>query len=665
MPDRVVRRWPMWAVATATLVTYVVGSEAAWHFFGANLGFAFFPPAGASLAAFMWSPRRSWPLVVMTIVVAESLVDVHHNKGFWIAAAYGGANAIEPLVGAMTIRFLARRRRLDMEDLGRRSATGAFIVGGMIVGPVVGSLFGSVIRQVEMPGSAVLVSIAHWSAGDALGVLVFGAPILLFGHGRWRWIIERRSEVAIMMAVTTLASVIVFGYIELPVMYLMLPLALAIGFWLDVRGVALASIAVATVADYATSNGRGPFAALSGSSLQVQLGMLKLFLGATVLAAWYFAIEVDERDRAQRAAREGEAEHDALMRLQRSVLTPATQGTRSLSLSVKYQPGKAPYDLGGDWYDAIELGDGTVTVMVGDVVGGGLPAAITMTQLRSAARGLAPRCGPAELLSQLDTYVHSVDGAFCATLACARFDPVSGTLVYSRAGHPPLMVRGADGLVRLSEDAVGPPLGVPGVRRDASIDIGVGETVLLYTDGLIERRGDFIDVGIERLEHAFSETPLTAGWLDTVVGRCLDETNQRDDIAALAFTFTGPPAHFDYTVEGPASLARSRARLRRWLVLHDIETQMIDDLALVVNEASTNAMFHSGTSTSPTVRLDLAADEIAATIADAGSWKENVVSSAEPGAGGHGLPLMRALTDSVAISTSEAGTVVELRKSRR
>jgi serine phosphatase RsbU (regulator of sigma subunit) len=184
--------------------------------------------------------------------------------------------------------------------------------------------------------------------------------------------------------------------------------------------------------------------------------------------------------------------------LQAAMLKPASDLP---TVAARYMPAEGNLSVGGDWYDVIDLGADRRALVVGDCVGHGLEAAAAMSQLRSAARAmLLDSRGPGDTLDGLDLFARSVDGAFCATVAIAVIARGSRSLTYARAGHLPPLVVGPDGYRRL-DGATGPPLGtISGtVHAEAVEQLGGDEVLLLFSDGLVERRGEVIDDGLARL----------------------------------------------------------------------------------------------------------------------------------------------------------------------
>ena len=188
--------------------------------------------------------------------------------------------------------------------------------------------------------------------------------------------------------------------------------------------------------------------------------------------------------------------------LQAAMLAPVSDLP---TVAARYLPAVGNLAVGGDWYDVIELRDGTRALVVGDCVGHGLEAATVMAQLRSAARAMLLEGRDAGVtLDGLDHFAASVDGALCATVVCAVIDRHHRTVTYSRAGHLPPLVVGTDG-ARWLDGAGGLPLGLLGPdahRPTETVRLDADDLVVMYTDGLVERRGEVIDVGLRRLADA-------------------------------------------------------------------------------------------------------------------------------------------------------------------
>ncbi|MEU9130927.1 SpoIIE family protein phosphatase [Kitasatospora sp. NPDC048540] len=188
--------------------------------------------------------------------------------------------------------------------------------------------------------------------------------------------------------------------------------------------------------------------------------------------------------------------------LQRAMLPVLAPAHRSFA-AVRYRPATGSLNVCGDWYDLLDLDERRIAVAVGDVVGHGLEAAGVMGQLHSALNAAIRATGrPAEALRTLTRFSSGLEGALATTAVQTVIDRAAGTVVYSCAGHlPPVLVH-ADGGVDLLDAATDPPLGAwpPSAdRSEATVRFGPGATLVLYTDGLVERRGEDIDTGIRRL----------------------------------------------------------------------------------------------------------------------------------------------------------------------
>lgn len=247
----------------------------------------------------------------------------------------------------------------------------------------------------------------------------------------------------------------------------------------------------------------------------------------------------DRRRYEQELLRSQRHEQETARSLQQSLLAVDLPRTRGLDLAGAYSPAVSGLEVGGDWYDAFWLERGTVALVVGDVVGRGVLAATTMGQLRSATRALASTgLGPAELIEALDVYRERHDVGNVATIAYAELDLAALELRLACAGHPPPVLALGTEPPRLAWEGRSPPLGAlgPGLRRpEATYPLRPGGLVLLYTDGLIERRDRPIDQGFASLLKAVEthreqpSSPLTAQ-----VMRALEDSDSTDDVCLLA-----------------------------------------------------------------------------------------------------------------------------------
>jgi serine phosphatase RsbU (regulator of sigma subunit)/CHASE3 domain sensor protein len=248
-------------------------------------------------------------------------------------------------------------------------------------------------------------------------------------------------------------------------------------------------------------------------------------------------------ERALRADRERlyRVEHELATTLQQAMLgRNSLEDDDRLEICAKYQPAVTQMSVGGDWYDVVALTDGAVGLIAGDVVGHGIDSATVMGQLRSALAALAVSGrGPAAALEALDEFAFTIPGARSATCVYAIVDPDRERLTYSCAGHMPPVLLEPDGAAQMLDHAQDPPLaatqrGRP--RRTTTVEFPVGSMLLLYTDGLIERRSESIDHGFDRLvaEVDTRRDLAMAALCDELIAALLSGQNQRDDVAIVA-----------------------------------------------------------------------------------------------------------------------------------
>ena len=252
-----------------------------------------------------------------------------------------------------------------------------------------------------------------------------------------------------------------------------------------------------------------------------------------------------------------ERAHHVASTLQRALLPQRLPDVRGLAFDGVYVPGKSEAQVGGDWYDALRLGDGRILISIGDVVGSGLPAAVIMAAMREVMRGVAQvYADPATIIDAADRTLKTEHPDRLVTAVVGVFDPVAGTLAYCSAGHPPPFMRLADGTV-VELPSQGLPLGLRS-RDDAdarTVEIAPGSTLLFYTDGLTESTKDVIE-GERRVRRALTDPgiaarPDLAQALYDVVLR----EGAHDDVAILVMRLERAPAAGDGTVE---------QRLHRW-----------------------------------------------------------------------------------------------------
>jgi NADPH:quinone reductase-like Zn-dependent oxidoreductase/GAF domain-containing protein len=287
-------------------------------------------------------------------------------------------------------------------------------------------------------------------------------------------------------------------------------------------------------------------------------------------------------DAISRAAQH-DSDRDLVVSVQRSLLAGALPERPGLQLGAQYLPAEARYGIGGDWYDAIPLADGRMMLIVGDVAGHGLEAAIGMGQVRSAARALAPAYQPAALLEALDQFICSTIREPLATAAVAIIDPASRTVRYCLAGHPPPLLRAPDGSVRTLDGASGILLGLETRDRPERVVRFVpGSSLVLFTDGLIERRDVGVDAGIAWLADELKKElpPDPAELCDTLVRQSVARNGRDDDTAVLcAYLSLGRPLSVlrpPFRRPGPIALTSSGLEVAGSVVVGSADRQRRD-----------------------------------------------------------------------------------------
>ena len=267
-----------------------------------------------------------------------------------------------------------------------------------------------------------------------------------------------------------------------------------------------------------------------------------------VIGAGVSAREVTEAVEAALARDTAEARQAELLAEQRNValtlqraLLPQPVSRPDLLLAVRYVPGVAGLEVGGDFYDVFDLHDGCVGVVVGDVMGSGLRAAALMGQVRAGLRAITRLpLGPAQVLALLDELVADLEPNAIVTCLYGVLETATRTFTYARAGHLPFQVRLADGSVSTEHtegtdaEVVGPPLGVRGSQQQTALTIPAGATVAFYTDGLVEDRARDIDDGLTELRQALSTGPDGLEPLaDHVLAKLGRAKGHDDDVALL------------------------------------------------------------------------------------------------------------------------------------
>jgi GAF domain-containing protein/anti-sigma regulatory factor (Ser/Thr protein kinase) len=358
-----------------------------------------------------------------------------------------------------------------------------------------------------------------------------------------------------------------------------------------------------------------------------------------------------------------EREHEIAVTLQRSVLPGRLPEIERLDAAVRYLPGRNELEVGGDWYDVIELGQNRVGVVVGDVVGKGVIAASAMAQLRNALRVYAlDGLKPSSVLNRLGDLARTVGMPF-ATVQYMVIDYERGTCRYASAGHPPALHLRPGWPAVFLEGGRSTPIGI-GLdtrARQASVELNPGDLLLLYTDGLVESRTLTLTEGMDRLREAVETGPEPLDDLLDHVGEQLAVDTRQDDVALVAIRWLPAPSLNLRLTSDPSSLAEVRRRLRTWLDSGGVDPDEANDILVACSEACANAIVHAADPASPDFEVTgtRVNGEISVVIRDSGRWRD---PDPARDSGGFGLKLMQALMDDVQVATEDAGTEIRLRR---
>jgi PAS domain S-box-containing protein len=310
---------------------------------------------------------------------------------------------------------------------------------------------------------------------------------------------------------------------------------------------------------FARESTREAFHRLGGrAALAVPMIARRRVLGAVALVRQSEERPFDDhdvdlvQDLARRAAlaldnvRLYQAEHQVAETLQRSLL-PALPEIPGVAAAAHYVSASTAADVGGDFYDLLQLPDGAVGVAIGDVVGHDVAAAAAMGHLRGLLRACmwdAPDPDPGSVLGRVDRLVQGLHVASMATMAYVRAEPPAGEgrpwrLLVASAGHPPLLLRLPDGGVRVLDEAAGLLVGVDADTRRSTVEVEVpaGTVLVGYTDGLVEHPGADLDDGIAALVRRLGAAPVGAGPADLIAHAVATDLDRRDDVALIAVCF--------------------------------------------------------------------------------------------------------------------------------
>ena len=354
-----------------------------------------------------------------------------------------------------------------------------------------------------------------------------------------------------------------------------------------------------------------------------------------------------------------ERERQIAETLQHSLLPDTVPDIPGIRSWPRYLPG-TDLVVGGDFWDVLPLPAGRVLLTVGDVAGRGERAAITMGRLRTVLRASARQeRSPAALMCAINRFLVE-DEHEMATCVCAVLDPAERRLRLASAGHLPLLRVSSDGDAQFVGGATGLPLGVRAFAtyREDVFEVEPGDTLVLFTDGLVERRDESIDARLERLRVVTSEAITVGGdrWCDLVVNTMIEE-KRGDDVAVLGVRLaSGPHTFFSRTRAELGQLHDLRDQFRAWLAANRVDHETVDALCLAIGEATANVAMHAYGPTGGELRVQGTIDDgaVRVRIEDDGHWRPS------PDDLGRGMRIIEQLSDTVQVERGERGTTIEL-----
>ena len=677
------------------------------YYLGARLGLSLslvernvtplWPPSGIALAAFLLLGRSMWPGVAL----AALAVNLPISAGLVPALFTALGNTLAPLVAAIVLERIGFRRQLDRQ----RDAL-AIVFLGALASMAISATIGAITLIASRGTGELAATWAVWWTGDAMGVLAV-APFLLCIPLFWElepWPAARWLEAAVILALTA-ALVSWTTRTDLHLLFLVLPLLGWASWRLQLRGAAPAALTASLIATWSAAHELGPFA---GKSLLEQMLTLQAFNATVALTSFFLASLVTERMRFARALMSAAAdleervktrtaqlsaandllrremhqrhetqqllsleeartrrEHQIAETLQRSLLPDHRPDIPGVAVAARYVPATADLHVGGDWYDVIQLRGGLIGLVIGDVAGHGLQAAAAMAQLRTAVRAYAVHDpSPEAVMNGLHGLVRELPMAEMVTLLYVLYDPDTGTARFTNAGHPPALLI-ENGATRYLDGGLAPPLGVLAHRdhAEATHQLRPGATLLLYTDGLVEKRTLSIQDGLDRL--LAEASGLGGSDIDALCDHLLSTLPENgkvaDDIALIALhplVLAGTTLSLDVPADA-RMLFQVRYALRRWLRASGVNARDTGEITIACGEACSNVVRHAYGASPGDLQVEarLVDGAVELTVRDHGQWRR----PADRG-GGLGLGLIRGLTDSVDVDSGPEGTTILMRR---
>jgi serine phosphatase RsbU (regulator of sigma subunit)/integral membrane sensor domain MASE1/anti-sigma regulatory factor (Ser/Thr protein kinase) len=662
-------RWSQALVFLLVVAVYVVGSGLALKLIEASgLQSVFFIPAGITVAFLLRLPRRHWWLVLVGVGVAEFAMDM--LGGYTLAQSFGfsASNVAEPLVGATIVTAAS-----GSVDLARRRHVLWFVFGAVILAPALGAAIGATTDRL-FGGDDWMITFGQWWIGDALGVILVGSAILAWGSSQ-----DRRSLWSIwggLLIVSSVAFTVgIFGLTDLPLVFGVLVGVVGAGVVFGVRAVAMTALAIALTTAITLALDSDPV--IVGLTPGAALVLVKLQIATFTVAGLLIAAESHERELATRAAAratldskamelERRRNHELAVRIQRGLLPDRLLSKPGIDIAARYETASHALVVGGDWYDTIDLGGDRIGLAVGDIVGHGIDAMVSMGRLRTALTALALHNDePASLLMELDEFVGGPSGADYATVIYVIVDLRRQSVQYASAGHPPGLLVSPDGsTIWLDKGQTEPLYGQKSKRHQASAPFEPGWSLILYSDGLVEQRGESLSVGLARLERQASR--LASGTPDAMCTELFDSlvsgSPQGDDAVVLVLRNAMDSQEYHAVFEAtPGELRNIRSSVRDWIAQRGLPPDVGDDLLIAVGEAASNSARHAYRGTmggAVTIRITYVEDVVNAEVSDTGKWHDVADEEAYPGLG---TQIMQSLTEGLNVDRTGRGTHVAFR----
>ncbi|AWL42175.1 MULTISPECIES: SpoIIE family protein phosphatase [Streptomyces] len=366
-----------------------------------------------------------------------------------------------------------------------------------------------------------------------------------------------------------------------------------------------------------------------------------------------------------------EQEHDLAEGLQQAMLPRRIPEVAGAQVAVRYRSARLGQDIGGDWYDIIPLPGGRVGAVIGDVQGHDTHAAAVMGQLRIVLRAYAAEGHrPSTVMARASVFLHELDTDRFATCSYAEVDPVTGVVQLVRAGHVDPLVRNVDGSCRKLPSEGGLPLGLSAEFGQldypvSTIDLDPGQTMILYTDGLVELPGADFDEGMRLLETLVREGPQDLQRLADRLCEVVDERGGQDDVAVLLLRrdaahapHPGGRLQQHVSQNDPEALTSCRHMIRTAVRAWGAR-ERADEVELAADELITNALMHTDGGAIVTIRvLTGPGRRLRVDVEDRSSALPRRRDAGESGVSGRGLMLVDLLADDWGVEARGSGKCV-------